>query len=278
MIVELALHVQNVLVQFDHGLADQLLFFARQGIEETLFGDCGGDERRMPGKDHPIGDLVEAHFLNGEHGVFLAVDHVQLQSAVHLGIGQRGGTGSVGLESRDQQRRGHHTEFHTAKVVQAADRPFGGPDLPALGIDRQQLHAFTGIQLVQDATQFGIVVQNPLVQLLIIGKQKMQQHDLDFGNQFAQVSGRSHHELDCAQIELLGQLVRGAQRAVRVHGHLDPTLGSLFDQLFEPQRIGMLHAADRFLDGKSPMLWCLGILGRTARFTSTGRRADGGQQ
>lgn len=158
MIVELALDVQDVRIQFDHGLADQLLLFGRQRIEETLFGDRGGDERRMPGKDHPIGDLVEAHFLDGEHRVFLAVDHVQLQSAIDLGIGQRGGTGSVGLESRDQQRRGHHTELHAAKVVQAADRPFGSPDLPALGIDRQQLHAFTSVQLVQDATQFGIVV------------------------------------------------------------------------------------------------------------------------
>mmetsp|Transcript_1165 Transcript_1165/g.2114 ORF Transcript_1165/g.2114 Transcript_1165/m.2114 type:complete len:283 (+) Transcript_1165:358-1206(+) len=66
------------------GVLNKLLVFVGQAVVEVFVGHHGSREPTVAGEDKVRGNFVKTAGLNPENRVFLALDHVGLQSTVHF--------------------------------------------------------------------------------------------------------------------------------------------------------------------------------------------------
>src|SRR5690606_16496026 len=124
------------------------------------------------------------------------------------------------------QGRGHHSKLQAVEVLRDADRLSSRPRHGALGEGAEKTQPFLHVEFVERRAYFWPLERTD-VGPLVVAHDEVQQEDLDLGDELAQVTWGSHRKIQSAVVELLKDVIAGAQGPVGIDDDFDLTVRAL---------------------------------------------------
>mmetsp|Transcript_1166 Transcript_1166/g.2116 ORF Transcript_1166/g.2116 Transcript_1166/m.2116 type:complete len:454 (+) Transcript_1166:358-1719(+) len=213
------------------GVLHQLLVFVRQAFVEILVGHHGGGEPAVLGKDEVRRHFVQTAGLDPENGVFLTLDHIGLQSAVHFTPRQRGRCSAKGRVGLGQKRVGHDPDLLVVEVLWLGDLLVHGHNHFPFRVHLQELEAFFRVELGEVLVN-GFTFPEELDNRVHVGRHQVgDKEDLGFGNQGTGKAGRLVNEVEDARLGLFHDVVGLTQLAEAID--LQGVVGIFLDVFLE---------------------------------------------